>query len=557
MATPSFQQTRAEDERRRRIQVEEQRIAEQQRQHPPAPLLPAGASHWDRLPAELHGMIIKVSSPLTKLAVGAVTPEQLEEASREDQQQAWEDAFATNWKGNLGLLPAAALDTESILLINSCTLFARVKALDIGRTFRGLSRCAIAHEWRDMIDLDNNPRQLSQEAAVVGALWLLHELIDERRSVEPSEELASAAARFGHLEVVKFLHECMPDGLWDKEVATRAILNGHLDVAEWLLANRCDGCDPTRLHSVIAYGQPDPFVKVVVDRGWMVVDERAVCEAVSYRSIDMVQFLRASGGDELFTADAMDEAANNSVAMLEWLHREFELVPTTQALKNAAIRDNVDVASWLLETFPDVQWDLSAAYHLSHDCKTNPRCAAIFLEWASQHGIEIGPSTSPAEPKQLTIVDILESRHLRDAFAKLLAREFAVEGLLFLQTVLQYKRQFQQLSIRPSDTQIAASAASVFRYFLDPNAANEVLLPKKIVDKATIVFETQVQHGCGLDLDVAAKLFDEAAAHVARMLAANHLSKFVLSSAYKDAAAAEEADSCGGCDARNARLYIF
>ncbi|KAL2917018.1 hypothetical protein HK105_203450 [Polyrhizophydium stewartii] len=153
-----------------------------------------------------------------------------------------------------------------------------------------------------------------------------------------------------------------------------------------------------------------------------------------------------------------------------------------------------------------------------------------------------GHSTSSAEPKQLTIADILESRHLRDAFAKLLAREFAVEGLLFVQTVLQYKRQFQQLSIRPSDTQIAASAASVFRYFLDPNAANEVLLPKKIVDKATIVFETQVQHGCGVDLDVAAKLFDEAAAHVARMLAANHLSKFVLSSAYKDAAAAEEAE---------------
>ncbi|KAL2916989.1 hypothetical protein HK105_203421 [Polyrhizophydium stewartii] len=370
--------------------VEEQRIAELQ-QDPPAPPLPAGASHWDRLSAELRLMIIEASGPLTKLAVGTMTPDQLEAASREEQQQAWKDAFATDWQGDLRLLPPRGLTNELPRLIRTRSMHARVSGFDTSSLVSGLTMSAIAHEWSDLVDRSCMDIVLAMNAAAAGGLWLLRELIDERRTVELNKGIAIVAAAHGQLSVIQFLHERMPDGSWDQLVVSAAIHNGHVDCIEWLLANRSERCSPDELDVSILGSQPDAWIRNIVERGWMRVTKKAVDNAAKTRSVSLMQFLCSEGGDELFTSDAMDEAANNSVAMLEWLHGEFELVPTTQALKNAAIGDKVDVASWLLETFPDVQWDLSAAYHLSHDCKTNPRCAAIFLEWASQHGIEIGP----------------------------------------------------------------------------------------------------------------------------------------------------------------------
>ncbi|KAL2917008.1 hypothetical protein HK105_203440 [Polyrhizophydium stewartii] len=386
MATPSFQQTRAEEEKRRRIQAEDQRIAELQ-QHPPTPPLPAEASHWDRLPAELHDMIIKVSSHLTKLAVGAMTPDQLEAASNEEKQQAWEDAFATDWQGNLGLLPDVFIRLESFLIIQTRSMLARVESLNLENVSNNLRRCAIAREWRDLIDIDSNPAGLAEDAAAVGALWLLRELIDERRAVEPSERMAKRAARCGRIEIVKFLHERMPDGSWSQSVATAAIVNGHLDVADWLLANRNEGCDPARLSDMIGMRHPDSYVKVVVERGLMEVDERAVCEAAESGSVELMQYLRTRGGDELFTNDLIDEAANNGLEMLQWLHREFGFVPTTWSLSVAAERHDVVLVRWLLETFPDVDWDIQSAYEFTMvNHKRDNDCLPVLMEWAAQHG---------------------------------------------------------------------------------------------------------------------------------------------------------------------------
>ncbi|KAL2917010.1 hypothetical protein HK105_203442 [Polyrhizophydium stewartii] len=379
-------QQRKAAERERGIQVEEQRIAEQQRQHPPAPPLPVGASHWDRLPAELHGMIIEASGPLTKLAVGAVTPEQLEAASSEEQQQAWEDAFATDWQGNLGLLPDTPLGVESFMHINSRSMHARVKALEFDDFKQGLTHCAVLHEWRDLVDLDEDPDQLAEDAAVVGALWPLRELIDERRTVEPSEELASAAARSGQLSVIKFLHERSPDGSWSDNVATAAITCGHPDVAEWLLENRSEGCYSEMLCDVIRGEHPDSYVKMVVDRGWMVVTNHDLGFAVQSRSVDLMQFLRDRGGDRLFDASLIEEAAHNSVEMTQWLHREFGFVPTSLTLTNAVYSGKVDVVRWLLETFPDIDWDMREAFKIAKGYTITKECLPILKEWAAQHG---------------------------------------------------------------------------------------------------------------------------------------------------------------------------
>ncbi|KAL2916975.1 Mitochondrial beta-keto-acyl synthase [Polyrhizophydium stewartii] len=393
----------------KRIQAEDQRIAEQQRHHPPAPPLPAEASHWDRLPAELHGMIIEASGPLTKLAVGAVTPEQLEAASNEEKRQAWEDAFAIEWQGDLRLLPVVAIPPASLFLaINSRSMHERVSALGIGATSRELRRCAIAHEWRDMVDLDDDLEQLAEDAAVVGALWPLRELIDERRTVEPSQELASSAARFGHLEVVKFLHERSPDGSWNRTVATAAILFGHLDIAEWLLANRSEGCDPGQLYQVITYRQTDLYIKTVVERGWMHVSSNTLTYAARSRSVDLMQFLRAKGGDELFTNDLIDEAASNGLEMLQWLHREFGFEPTTWALWSAAQRDDVASVRWLLETFPNVDWNIRNALDtLMFHPKKDPDVPGAWRRLLAGHSGVVSLRGRIHEPTGLPFADIL------------------------------------------------------------------------------------------------------------------------------------------------------
>ncbi|KAL2917034.1 hypothetical protein HK105_203466 [Polyrhizophydium stewartii] len=366
---------------------DQQRIAEQ-RQHPPAPPLPVWASHWDRLPAELHDMIIEASGPLTKLAVGAMTHEELEAEDDDYRRQAWLDALETYWQGDLRLLPVVDPPPASLVQhINTHDMYTRIATLRIECVTRDLRYCVVAHDWRDLIDLDDDPDQLAEDAATVGALWLLRELIDERRSVEPSEWLASAAARSGQLSVIEYLHERSPDGSWSQAVATAAIIGGHPDVAEWLFANRSEGSNPEQLYDVIKENHPDSYVIEIVERGWMEVNYLALCEAARSAGTNLMQYLRSKCGDELFNPLLMEIAVNNSVEMFKWLHREFDYTPTPRELEHVVRRNNFASVRWLLETFPHVQWDVRLAYEtMLLSRRKYKECIPILRQWAAQHG---------------------------------------------------------------------------------------------------------------------------------------------------------------------------
>ncbi|KAI8925024.1 hypothetical protein BC831DRAFT_462968 [Entophlyctis helioformis] len=149
-----------------------------------------------------------------------------------------------------------------------------------------------------------------------------------------------------------------------------------------------------------------------------------------------------------------------------------------------------------------------------------------------------GGSTCPITgPKPLTIKRILKDPAKRDVFAKYLAREFAMESLLFVEAVKRYRELFNgQIG---NDAEIRSTAKSILSEFIEPNADNEVKLPKRITDKMTIVCESQIEMSDTVPRDTAKHVFDAAMEYVLQMMSANHLKKFEASTCFRAFKAAQ------------------
>jgi len=111
--------------------------------------------------------------------------------------------------------------------------------------------CASAGLW-DILKLRIQPRQEIDEwifasCAIRGNIPFMRWLIDNNVKGYniPRPELMNLAAKYGHLDMVKLLHEngkgCTTDAMDD------AAWSGHLDVIKWLHENRTEGPSSQRL----------------------------------------------------------------------------------------------------------------------------------------------------------------------------------------------------------------------------------------------------------------------------------------------------------------------
>lgn len=126
------------------------------------------------------------------------------------------------------------------------------------------------------------------------------------------------AAQYGHLDVVKFLHEHRTEGC-TVNAMTYAATEGHLEIVKFLHEHRNEGCTTF-----------------------------AMDEAASKGYFDIVKFLHEHR-KEGCTTDAMDFAAiHGHLDIVEFLHEHRTEGCTTDAIDNAAIYGRMEVVKFLL-----------------------------------------------------------------------------------------------------------------------------------------------------------------------------------------------------------------
>nr|KAJ3422971.1 hypothetical protein HK105_005320 [Polyrhizophydium stewartii] len=291
--------------------------------------LPWGRSHWDRLPRELQDMVVLRAGPLTQLSAGRISNRDYERMDRRLQQRMWLEAVELEWPGDLARLPRVWVLPGTLWRIRTLAQFERFKQLPWLRRDH-LMHAAARRRWVDELDF-SKPDWLTKIAAESGSVWLLCELVERRALVKLSPEMAEWASRFGQLDVIKWLHERMPDGEWTPDVLDSAAAFGHLAVVSFLDKHRTEGATVKAMDNAAANGH-----------------------------VDVLAYLhkhRTEGCSEMALYDA---AAAGSLASIEYILEQQISEPTSDTY------DHEEAVAWLLEHMQGVEWDIEEALEWAH-----------------------------------------------------------------------------------------------------------------------------------------------------------------------------------------------
>jgi ankyrin repeat protein len=229
--------------------------------------------------------------------------------------------------------------------------------------------------WRSV---DSRPMRVSsktmEKAVKNGDIDVVKWLYDEYQSeidlcccnIADDATDASAmdvAAKYGHLEVLQYLHElqvCIncaaktqrrQDNKRPKPECTLAAMdcaagNGHLEVVQWLQQNRSEGCT-TRAMDAAATGGHLNVVRWLGKYRSEGCTVAAMDGAIRNGHLEVVKWLHRHGSEGCSTR-AMDKAAmNGHVDVVKWLHQNRIEGCTTAAMDGAAAQGFLNVVRWL------------------------------------------------------------------------------------------------------------------------------------------------------------------------------------------------------------------
>ncbi|KAG7390048.1 hypothetical protein PHYPSEUDO_009010 [Phytophthora pseudosyringae] len=168
--------------------------------------------------------------------------------------------------------------------------------------------------------LDLSPAWNLMRASLAGHMHLVQRL--SRRSPEPfqrcCQEAMDSAAEFGHLDVVQWLHANRKEGC-TTDALDMAAYNGHLEIVQWLHENRKEGCTSNAIDFAAQHGH----LKVVQ---WL-------------------HYNRKEGA----THYAIDNAATfGHLEVIQWLHAHRDEGSSQSAVVNALHGGHEEVARWLV-----------------------------------------------------------------------------------------------------------------------------------------------------------------------------------------------------------------
>ncbi|KAL2911221.1 hypothetical protein HK105_209329 [Polyrhizophydium stewartii] len=333
-------------------------------------LQPDAANQWDRMPAEVQGMILDAAGPFTQFTTGTLLLLELQWLPMRQHKQLWQDAIDADWQGDLGLLPWFEIASRSLRVPRS---FLARHLLRFKH--ESIAMIAIRNGWTDMLDF-GKPGELATAAAHEGSLGLLRDLVDVRKVVEADWDLVSKAARSGHLGIVRFLRGRVEDDEWDHCVASAAGKSGNLDLIIWLNEHHPERVDQ-RVFEDAVHGNHTHIVRWLLDntacrpKFWTLVDSAKV---------DNPEMLRLLWDHSRVAAfDATPMLVSSHIDMLEWLD-EQGCVSRGSLAAHIVRSGKIGVLEWAMARFNlELQeLDLEYAYIERH---------THVLKWAYERGV--------------------------------------------------------------------------------------------------------------------------------------------------------------------------
>ncbi|OQS05116.1 hypothetical protein THRCLA_02701 [Thraustotheca clavata] len=152
------------------------------------------------------------------------------------------------------------------------------------------------------------------------------------------------AAREGHLNMVKYLHECQSIGCTVRamDFASR---NGHYDMVKWLHENRSEGCSSNAINAAYDNGHMD-IVEFLEGNRDQHLSVKYLANAALQGDFELVEWLYEKRGAQC-SVDAMNNAARcGSLEIIQHLHTKGERC-TSKAMNNAATFGYLDIVKFL------------------------------------------------------------------------------------------------------------------------------------------------------------------------------------------------------------------
>ena len=163
------------------------------------------------------------------------------------------------------------------------------------------------------IALDELHWLLAVKYGHVGVLDFLYSQRDALPLLPSS--LLSEAARWGHLPLVRYLHE---KGLDATHILYCAVMHGHVHVAQYAHAQRLGQWFPSLVTSVVSKGDA-VMLAFVLAHGYAGVTPRSVVIAAKFGHLALVQMLYAQADDAAFEEALFKASWHGHLHVVKWL----------------------------------------------------------------------------------------------------------------------------------------------------------------------------------------------------------------------------------------------
>ncbi|KAL2912266.1 hypothetical protein HK105_208257 [Polyrhizophydium stewartii] len=309
--------------------------------------LPHGASHWDRIPRELHDGILDAAGPLTRLTASNPHPAEVRCMSRQDRERLWADVVELDWQGDLAILPPLPL--QSVLLgVRSRSLLQRLSEQRIVNK-ETQQRIAVRNGWHDLLDLDDK-RSLASAVVTEGDLDLLKHLVDERRAIDLHTWLCNDALRHGHLDIAKFIHERLPGASWPVVTMPSSAQSGSMDCLNWVHDVLQKSYSADALRDACRNGHTH-IVRFLAEQPGVFVDENVVWIGAGGGHTPILDLLLQRFPTEFASPFLRFSEGIHHFEVFKWLHKNNIQFDAARGLTNAVRVGALDSVRWLCSTF--------------------------------------------------------------------------------------------------------------------------------------------------------------------------------------------------------------
>ncbi|KAF4142999.1 Ankyrin repeats domain-containing protein [Phytophthora infestans] len=195
--------------------------------------------------------------------------------------------------------------------------------------------------------MDANAMDTAAKYGHLDVLKYFHELqISGETRLQCTKNAMDGAAKNGHLCVVKFLHDNRREGCTTVAMDTAAA-HGHLDMVKWLHQYRTEGCTHVAMDRAASLGHIE-VVEWLHENRTEGCTTRAMDNAATTGHLEMVKWLH-SNRSEGCTHGAMDvAAAHGHLHVVKWLHSYRTEGFTIRAVNEAVENEHLKVVQWLL-----------------------------------------------------------------------------------------------------------------------------------------------------------------------------------------------------------------